>query len=117
MAAIALDQPTDDELVAAWRRGEEQAAAALVHRHATALGRYLVGCGAASADVDDSLQDAFYRAFRRIGQWHGTGTFRGWLFRIGGNVLRARFRQGRGRVILSLDGHDARDSADPHGEL
>ena len=116
MAAIVLDQPSDEDLVAAWRRGEEHAAAALVQRHAASLGRYLVGCGAASADVDDLLQDAFHRAFRRIGQWQGTGSFRGWLFRIGSNLLRDRFRR-RGHVVLSLDGHEATDGSDPHGEF
>jgi RNA polymerase sigma-70 factor (ECF subfamily) len=117
MAAIAFDPPSDEDLVAAWQRGEEQAAAALVNRHAVPLGRYLVAHGAASGEIDDLLQDAFFKAFRSLGQWRGSGSFRGWLFRIGANVLRDRFRKGKGRIVLSLEGHDATDSSDPAGEL
>ncbi len=117
MAAVAHDPPADEELVAAWRRGDEHAASALVARHAVALGRYLVAHGAASGDVDDLLQDAFFKAFRGLDQWQGAGSFRGWLFRIAGNVLRDRFRKDKGNTVLSLDGHDAPDTADPASEL
>ncbi|MEO5826504.1 MAG: RNA polymerase sigma factor [Gemmatimonadales bacterium] len=117
MAAIAFDLSSDDDLVAAWQRGDELAASELVQRHAPALGRYLVALGAATSDVEDILQDAFFKAFRRVETWSGDGSFRGWLFRIGANVLRDRFRGGRGRTVLSLDGHDVAHHDDPAAEL
>lgn len=117
MAAIAFQLSSDDDLVTAWQGGDEMAATELVQRHAPALGRYLVALGAASSDVEDILQDAFFKAFRRLGSWTGQGSFRGWLFRIGANVLRDRFRQGKGRTILPLDRHDVAHHADPAAEL
>ncbi|MES2305910.1 MAG: RNA polymerase sigma factor [Gemmatimonadota bacterium] len=117
MTVVAADFPNDPELVAAWRRGDEQAADQLVRRHAAALGRYLAAAGAGSADVDDLVQDTFFRAFRGLEGWRGDGTFRGWLFRIAGNLLKDRFRAGKGRVFLEIADQDLVDHADPEGEL
>lgn len=117
MNPVAIPESTDSELVAAWRLGDERAAARLVERHAVALGRYLAASGAATADVDDLVQDAFFKAFRRLDGWRGDGSFRGWLFRIGQNVLRDRFRERKGRRFVELDDHDRPDRADPAGEL
>jgi len=58
--------PTDAALIAAWRGGDEPAAAELVRRHARALARFLAGRGLA-ADVDDLVQETFIRAFRGLG--------------------------------------------------
>src|SRR5437773_1117256 len=44
--------PTDAALIAAWRGGDEPAAAELVRRHARALARFLAGAGALEADVE-----------------------------------------------------------------
>lgn len=117
MTVVAADFPNDPELVAAWRRGDELAADQLVRRHSAALGRYLAAGGAASADVDDLVQDTFFRAFRGLEGWRGEGSFRGWLFRIAGNLLKDRFRSGKGRIFLTLEDRDLADHADPEGEL
>lgn len=114
---MAPEQPSDPELIAAWRRGDEAAATALVHRHSPAVGRYLLASGAASADVEDLLQEAFYRAFRGLDGWRGEGSFRGWVFRIAGNLLRDRFRAGKGRHFVEIEEFDLPDHADPAGEL
>src|SRR5579862_4454334 len=111
------ESPTDPELVAAWRAGDQTAARHLVQRHGTPLGRYLASAGAASADVEDLVQETFFKAFRGIDGWRGDGSFRGWLFRIAGNLLKDRFRQNKGRVFLEIEEHDMADRADPAGEL
>lgn len=117
MTVVAADFPNDPELVAAWRRGDEQAADHLVRRHAPALGRYLAAGGAPTAEVDDLVQDTFFRAFRGIEGWRGDGTFRGWLFRIASNLLKDRFRASKGRVFVEVEDQDIADHADPEGEL
>ena len=117
MTAVAADFPNDPELVAAWRGGDELAADQLVRRHAASLGRYLAANGASSADVDDLVQDTFFRAFRGLDGWRGEGSFRGWLFRIAGNLLKDRFRSSKGRVFLEIADHDVADHSDPEGEL
>ena len=111
------DVETDPELVEAWRSGKESAASQLVRRHAEALGRYLAASGAAAFEVEDLVQDTFFKAFRGLDSWRGDGSFRGWLYRIGGNLLKDRFRQNKGRVFLEIEEHDVVDAADPAGEL
>lgn len=119
MSALAIhpaSAQTDEELIAAFRGGDERAAAHLVHRHAAGLARYLYGLGAPSADVDDLTQEAFYRAFRAADGFRGDSSFRAWLFRIGANAARDHHRRNRKRVVLSLEGQDLVSEADPEGE-
>lgn len=109
--------PPDPELVLAWRAGDEGAASQLVHRHARSLARYLASLGAPASDVDDLVQDTFFKAFRGVAGWRGDGSFRAWLFRIAGNLLKDRFRQGKGRFFLEIEDDHAIDTADPAGDL
>ncbi len=114
---MAQPQPvaaTDAALIAAWREGDEQAAAELVRRHARALARFLAGLGAVEADLDDIVQETFIRAFRAVGKFRGQCQFRTWLMTIGGNVLKDTARRAqRGRVVPLED--DLRSSdGDPH---
>lgn len=111
------DVPTDAALVAAYRRGDERAASELVRRHAAPVGRFLYASGAESSDVDDLVQDTFFRAFRGLDGWRGEASFRSWLFTIGGNLLRDEFRKRKGRQMLSLEDRDLPDRADPSADL
>src|SRR6267142_7248558 len=79
---------SDAALIAAWRAGDEQAAAELVGRHARALARFLAGAGAPEADLDDLVQEALIRAFRSVDRFRGQCQFSSWLLTIGGNVLK-----------------------------
>ncbi len=117
MTVVAPDHPTDVQLVAAWRGGDEAAAATLVRRHSAVLGRYLVARGATSADCDDLLQETFFRAFRGLDGWRGDAPFRGWLFRIAANLVHDRFRRSGGRVYVELSDGDRVDHADPEVEM
>lgn len=106
--------PSDADLIAAWRAGDEQAAAELVGRHARALARFLAGAGAPDADVDDLAQETFIRAFRSVDRFRGQCQFRTWLMTIGGNVLKDFGRRAARRQVLPLD-EGVRDAAgDPH---
>jgi RNA polymerase sigma-70 factor (ECF subfamily) len=118
MSARATPDPTTDaSLAAAYHRGDERAATELVRRHAPAVGRYLYSSGASASDVDDLVQETFFRAFRALDGWRGEASFRSWLFTIGGNLLRDEFRKRKGRHMVSLDDRDLPDRADPHADL
>lgn len=113
----APDSPTDHTLVAAYRGGEERAAAELVARHGTAVGRFLYGSGAAAEELDDLVQETLFRAFRRLDTWRGEASFRSWLLTIAGNLLKDHFRSRKGRQVVSLEQHELADSADPHADF
>jgi RNA polymerase sigma-70 factor (ECF subfamily) len=119
MGALVIDPvgPDDSSLVAAFVAGDESAAGVLVRRHSAAMARFVYGLGAPSADVDDLLQEAFFRAFRSIATFRGDSSFRGWLFRIAANAARDHHRRGRKRgVVLTLEDRELADTADPVGE-
>ncbi|HKC41646.1 MAG TPA: sigma-70 family RNA polymerase sigma factor [Gemmatimonadales bacterium] len=112
-----LAEPAPDAaLIAAWQRGDEQAAAELVRRHARALARFLAGAGAPDADLEDLVQEALIRAFRAVDRFRGQCQFRTWLLTIGGNVLKDHGRRAARHKVVPLDeaqGLSARDG-DPH---
>lgn len=110
------DSTTDPALVAAYRGGDERAAAELVGRHAKALGRFLYSSGAGQEEVEDLVQETLFRAFRRVDGWRGGASFRTWLFAIGYNVLRDQMRKRKDRTV-SIEDHDIPDRSDPHADL
>ena len=110
----ALDRPTDAELVAGWRAGDEAAAGELVRRHTRAVAGFLAAAGARE-DLDDLVQETFFRAFRKIGSYRGTAGFRTWLIAIASNALKDLRRRGRGRTVLPLEDRDRADHKEnPH---
>ena len=109
--------PSDAELAAAYRAGDERAATELVTRHTRAVVRFLYGAGAAEAEVDDLTQEAFIKAFRKLDTWRGDAAFRSWLLTIAGNILKDEFRKRKGRKMVALEDRELPDRADPHGEL
>ena len=107
--------PADDaQLIAAWGAGDEVAAAELVRRHTPALARFLAASGARE-DLDDLVQESFFRAFRRIESFRGTASFSTWLMAIGSNALKDLRRRGKGRTVVPLEDRELEaEGADPH---
>jgi len=117
MAAMTdAEPPGDAELVAAYRGGDDRAATEIVRRHGPGLARYLHGLGAGTSDVDDLLQETFFKAFRAIDSWRGEASLRGWLCTIGANLVRDGYRRSRGRVVVSIEDRDLADGSDPFAE-
>jgi len=110
------DARTDPLLVAAYRKGDERAAAELVRRHAKALGRFLYSLGAGPDDVEDLSQETFFRAFRRVDSWRGGASFRSWLLTIGSNLLKDQARKRKDKLV-PIEDHDLSAASDPHAEL
>ena len=117
MGAPATVEVEDVELIALFQRGDERAAAALVHRHTAPLARFLAIQGAPDDELDDLVQDAFFKAFRALPTFRGGSSFRTWLLAIGGNLLKDHQRQWKRRHIVELTPDVADPAADPGGEL
>jgi RNA polymerase sigma-70 factor (ECF subfamily) len=109
--------PPDTELIDRWRAGDEAAATELVRRHARAVARFL-GAAGAGEEVDDLVQEAFFRAFRGLDRFRGGASFRTWVMTIAGNALTdARRRRGRRPVLALADREIVDPAADPHDAL
>lgn len=76
---------TDVELVERVRRGELDAYGVLVERHRDVVHR-VVGRIAGAQEADDLTQDAFLRAFHKLGSFRGDAPFRAWLLRVAHNT-------------------------------
>ena len=95
-------ETTDDNLVRAFRNGDEAAMDALVARHGPSLMAYL---RARSPEAEDVFQETWFRAIRKINHYK-KGSFRAWLIVIARNGMIDGFR--RKRPTASLDAEDDR---------
>ena len=86
------------------RAGDRAAFAALVDRYWERLRRWLFGWTGRAHLAEELTQEAFFRAWRGLGQIQADATFRVWLFRIARNCLIDARRGPRGRAIVPLPG-------------
>ncbi len=83
-ASVVIRRSTQDsEMVAACLAGDAIAERALYDAHVEALYRTALRiCGGDSDVADDITQEAFVRAFKRLGQFRGESSLRTWLTSI-----------------------------------
>jgi RNA polymerase sigma-70 factor (ECF subfamily) len=113
---MSVPAPDDATLIARWRAGEEAAAAELVRRHARAVARFLAAAGARD-DLEDLVQEAFFRAFRSLATYRAGASFRTWVMTIASNALTDLRRHRGRRPVVRLGDHEVADGrADPHAQ-
>ena len=85
---------TEDELLAAARRGDHRAFAELLDAHDRPLRILAYRILGNRDDMDDAMQEAAVKAFVNLGSFNGRSSFGTWLYRITYttclNLLRAR---------------------------
>lgn len=92
----AFNEPddSDDDLITAAQRGDQQAFAELCGRHSSVVKRKILLIVRNQADADDALQDALLRAYTRLTSFRRSCKFSTWLTTIGVNsalmILRKR---------------------------
>lgn len=106
----------DGDLIARYQSGDEHAAAELVRRHTAPLVRFLAIQGAPEDELEDLVQDAFFRAFRGLRGFRGGASFRTWLLAIGSNLLKDRRRRWKKQMLVELTPDVPDRSGDPAGE-
>lgn len=116
-ARTQADDPTDLDLIARWKSGDERAATLLVERHAEAIARFVTSVGARE-DVEDLVQETFVRAFGSLDSFRGESSLRTWLFTIARRLLldrrRSERRRGGGsRMAMDVKDTDAVTEYDP----
>lgn len=96
---------TDDQLVAAYAKGNNEAFDALLSRHQSYIFTYIQRL---IKDVDlanDIFQETFVKAIMNIrqGRYTGDGKFQAWLSRIAHNLIIDFFRQEKNTPTVSTD--------------
>src|SRR5688500_5980393 len=94
-AATHEQDPDDDSLVAALRRGEEAAFVRLVDRYHGALVRLAMAYVPDRAAAEEVAQETWIGVLQGIGRFEGRSSLRTWIFRI--LVNRAKTRGIRAR--------------------
>jgi RNA polymerase sigma-70 factor (ECF subfamily) len=100
---------SDETLIERTLQGDLAAFEHLVERHRGIVFRVatrIVG----PDDAEDVTQDAFLRAFHRLGQYRGAATFRTWLLQITQNTALNTLTRARRRPTEMVD--DSAEAAD-----
>ncbi|MEM8756237.1 MAG: RNA polymerase sigma factor [Planctomycetota bacterium] len=100
-AATRMTQ-TDEELVAAYVRGERSALRELMERYHTDLLRFLYRLTGQREIAEDAFQDTFLQLHLSAGRFDTTRRFRPWLFTIAANKARDALRKHRRQPMLTL---------------
>lgn len=90
---MAMDERTDQELVKACLDGRDDAFAELVRRHQDSVFGLAVGMTRNREDAADMAQDAFIRAYDKLGQYNPEYAFKSWILRICANLTKNMFRK------------------------
>lgn len=100
-----LDKYTDEQLVAAYASGDNEAFDALLLRHKNRLFTYIVQMVRDRDLADDIFQETFVKAITTIrqGRYSDFGKFSAWITRIARNLAIDSFRAEKSEATVSTD--------------
>jgi RNA polymerase sigma-70 factor (ECF subfamily) len=90
-------------LIASARQGDTAAFGELIKRHYASCLKRASSLIRNQTDAEDEVQNACWKAFERLAQFRGEGTFAAWLSRIVENQCLMRIREDRQAHFLYLD--------------
>jgi RNA polymerase sigma-70 factor (ECF subfamily) len=94
---------SDQELIAIAREGDTAAFGELIERYYPMCLKRASSFIRNPTDAEDEVQNACWKAFERLGQFRGEGSFAAWLSRIVENQCLMRIREDRRTRFLYLD--------------
>ncbi len=97
------DDPEDAALLLALRANDPLAFETLVRRHGPRMRAAIERIRGCTADVDDTLQEAFVSVFRAVGRFEGRSKLSTWLHRIAVNAALMRLRARRNDPVTDID--------------
>lgn len=100
-----FNKQTDDQLVAAYAKGNNEAFDALLQRHQSRVYNYIFQMVKDRDLTDDIFQETFVKAITTIrqGRYTETGKFSAWINRIARNLVIDFFRQEKAEASVSSD--------------
>lgn len=101
--AIAPQERSDAELLAAHVAGDRYAFEELFHRHHRQLHRLARLSTRSPEDAADALQDAMLSAHRSAGSFRQDAAVSSWLYRIVVNACLDRLRRAKAQPTIPLD--------------
>ena len=105
---LKLEKLTDDQLVAAYADGNNEAFDVLLNRHQSYIFSYIMRLIKDADMSNDIFQETFVKAIMNIrqGRYTGDGKFQAWLTRIAHNLIIDFFRQEKNVPTVSTDNEE-----------
>lgn len=94
-----MSEPTDTDLLAAWRAGDRAAGATLVDRHLPAIARFIRNKVSHEAEVDDLVQTTFLACLEAGARYRGEGNLRAYLLGIAYHKVQHHYAALRREVV------------------
>ena len=101
----------DEELMAAYQKGDLRAFEVLLARHHKGIYNFLYRFLGQSENVDEAFQEVFERVIRSTNAYVPTARFTTWLYTIARNYCIDLARKGRFRKTFSLDDSPGEDDS------
>jgi RNA polymerase sigma-70 factor (ECF subfamily) len=98
-----IPELTDQELVQAVKDGDDDALHALVERHLSSVYTFCLRYMGNSEDAQDAAQEAFLKAWRNLGRYNPSKSFRTWLFAIAKNTATDIMRKRKSIAFSRFD--------------
>jgi len=114
-AASAGSNPSEEELLDAARRGDEDAFRRIVESHRAELQAHCYRMLGSLQDAEDALQETLLRAWRALPRFGGPGLLRPWLYRIATNACLDALAR-RPKRLLPIDRGRPAGTGDARGE-
>ena len=97
---MMAERSDDTSLIEACRRGQSEAFGQLVRRYQDRLYPTMLRLTGRPEDALDLLQDAFLRAYEKLGSFHGESSFYTWIYRIAVNLALSDRRRRKSKWRL-----------------
>ena len=113
----SLEEATDEQLVALYRAGRNEAFETLLGRYRQELFHFLMRFTGSRASAEDVFQEAFLQIHLSIDKFRTNLRFRPWLFTIAANKARDYLRKSNRRPFTSFSSVSKSDEADERSVL
>ncbi len=90
-----MSYPGDEHIITQVLSGQTQAYAMLINKHKNLAFSIALRVVRNSEDAEEIVQDAFLKAFKSLGSFKQTSTFKTWLYRIVYNTAISKTRKKR----------------------
>jgi len=100
---LAFSGIPDEDLVLSAQQGDDRSFAELVERHYTSCIKLALSILRDKSDAEDEVQNACWKAFEHLAQFHREAKFSTWLTRIVVNQCLMRLRQAKRAKLFYMD--------------
>ena len=93
---------TDEELIARFQQGDENAYVELVHRYRNRIMTFVYRFVGDMDQAEDLVQDTFVKVYTHRHYYKEIAKFSTWIYTIAGNLARTELRKKKRRKVTSL---------------